>query len=231
MTAIDPLDEQKAVRLRQRLWGAAVLIALLVIFLPLLLDGSGSESQYRRVERLRAEPPRILDEDGIPETLVMTAETPKETLTGSTESISEFGTPETDKSKNSGLLVDLFNSDAPAVLPADSVSPGTTEAIRIAEARKAQVIAPQQRATRNKSSETLSAYVVQAGSFGDEANALAVRDKLRRAGFPSFVTPTESGTPLYRVRVGPMINLQQAEANRNKVMRLLDREAIVVSYP
>lgn len=61
---MDSLQEQRSVRLRQRLWGAAVLIALLVIFLPLLLDGSGSESQYRRVERLRAEPPRIINSDG-----------------------------------------------------------------------------------------------------------------------------------------------------------------------
>jgi len=80
-------------------------------------------------------------------------------------------------------------------------------------------------------SEQLSAWVVQAGSFVDEANALAVRDKLRSAGFPSFVTPTEAATPSYRVRVGPMIDLQRAESRRDEVMRLLEREAIVVSYP
>ena len=43
-------------RTRQRLWGAAVLIAIAVIVLPFLLDGAGSESQFRRVEQLREAP-------------------------------------------------------------------------------------------------------------------------------------------------------------------------------
>lgn len=227
MTTIDPLDEQKAVRLRQRLWGAAVLIALLVIFLPLLLDGSGSESQYRRVERLRAEPPRVLDENGIPETTETVQQTPEQPLVEQPEPVAE-------------TLVTAEADAANVVLPSTAESTtgsrsnsDNNEALQSAEV-KPTVVTPRPKRvqpTASRSTEPLTAWVVQAGSFGDEANAVAVRDKLRRAGFPSFVTPSESATPMYRVRVGPMINLQQAEANRNKVMRLLDREAIVVSYP
>jgi len=194
MSSVDPLDEQKSVRLRQRLWGAAVLIALLVIFLPLLLDGSGSESQYRRVERLRAEPPRVLNEEGIAE--------PVQTI-----------------------------EQAPAVVETEpaSLTSAETESVQVPEARQlAPAPAPVE---TDQDTAPLTAWVVQAGSFGDEANAIAVRDKLRRAGFPSFVTASDSLTPLFRVRVGPMINSQQAESTRNKVMRLLNREAIVVSYP
>ena len=197
MSRSDPLDEQKAIRLRQRLWGAAVLMALLVIFLPLLLDGSGSESQYRRVERLRAEPPRILDADGVPEPSLIAPSRPTQII--------------------------------PEVLT-EPVPPDNSTAV----AQKSPTVEPQSRpepTTANANTDQIQAWVVQAGSFGDEQNALAVRDRLRRAGFPSFVTPTEAATPLYRVRVGPMINLQQAEASRDKVIRLLDREAIVVSYP
>ena len=54
----DPFEEDNSSRLRQRLWGAAVLIAIAVIVLPLLLDGAGSESQFRRVEQLREQPTR-----------------------------------------------------------------------------------------------------------------------------------------------------------------------------
>lgn len=226
MTAIDPLDEQKAVRLRQRLWGAAVLIALLVIFLPLLLDGSGSESQYRRVERLRAEPPRILDEEGIPESTVNTAR-PKKTLLDKTDSA--VGVVEAAPSTDSLAYKRELAVDEPVQIAEAVQGPAQVSAPVLAPVLVPRPKPVQQSAS--KSSEPLTAWVVQAGSFGDEANALAVRDKLRRAGFPSFVTPTETATPMYRVRVGPMINLQQAEANRNKVVRLLDREAIVVSYP
>jgi len=66
----DSVDELRAQRLRQRLWGA-IIIALAVIFLPLLLDGSGSESQFRRVERLREEPPRVINIDGTRETVMV----------------------------------------------------------------------------------------------------------------------------------------------------------------
>ncbi len=49
---------------RQRLWGGAVIVAIMVIVLPFLLDGAGSESQFRRVEKLRQEPPNVVDEAG-----------------------------------------------------------------------------------------------------------------------------------------------------------------------
>jgi len=57
-------DDDKDSNFRQRIWGAAVFIAIMVIVLPLLLDGAGSESQFRRVEKLRQEPPNIVAEDG-----------------------------------------------------------------------------------------------------------------------------------------------------------------------
>ncbi len=47
------IKDEKGGNIRQRLWGAAVFIAIMVIVLPLLLDGAGSESQFRRVEKLR----------------------------------------------------------------------------------------------------------------------------------------------------------------------------------
>ena len=53
-------------RLRQRLWGAVVMIAIAVIVLPFLLDGAGSESQFRRVEQLR-EAPQVPDRTVAPQ--------------------------------------------------------------------------------------------------------------------------------------------------------------------
>jgi len=201
MSKVDPLDEEKSVRLRQRLWGAAVLIALLVIFLPLVLDGSGSESQYRRVERLRAEPPRVVDEEGNVEPVAAVVQ----------------------------------NTPDPAPTDAEvAVTPQRVDIQDVEPAANPQTAPSRPRPSAENAPvkpEKLQAWVVQAGSFQDEVNALAVRDRLRRAGFPSFVTPNDAVNPLYRVRVGPMISLQRAERSRDKVMRLLDREAIVVGYP
>ncbi len=210
MTVIDPLDEQRAIKLRQRLWGAAVLIALAVIFLPLMLDGSGSESQYRRVERLREEPPRIIDSAGNVE--------PQPVI-------------ETQRRE-------LVEKRTPAVGEEPANIPQTAEPIAAEQLTDARSAAPQNAQQRSAATthsslsreEGISAWVVQAGSFGDAANAIAVRDRLRRAGFPSFVTPSVDGL-LHRVRVGPMISEGQAIATKDKVVSLLQRDAIVVRYP
>lgn len=190
--AMDTLEEQKAVKLRQRLWGAAVLIALAVIFLPLLLDGAGSESQYRRVERLREEPPRVIREDGQREVIAMPEAAPTNT--------------------------------------ALSVSPAIESTVDPVQEQTTTAKVPEASESTEVNISTLSAWVVQAGSFGDEQNALAVRDRLRRAGHPSFITATDDRT-LFRVRVGPMTNQTQATTTRDDVARLLGREALVTPYP
>jgi len=177
---MDSLDEIKAIKLRQRLWGAAVLIALAVIFLPLLLDGAGSESQYRRVERLREEPPRVIKEDGQTETIG---------------------------------VAQIKAKPEPVEPKAALATSAPTTAVRSVT-----------------QSGSLSAWVVQAGSFGDEQNALAVRDRLRRAGHPSFITASDDRT-LFRVRVGPMTNQAQAGETRDDVMRLLGIDVLVTPYP
>lgn len=189
---MDTLEEQKAVKLRQRLWGAAVLIALAVIFLPLLLDGAGSESQYRRVERLREEPPRVLREDGQREAIAISASAPTNTTL--------------------------------------SVNPVLESTVDTVQEQTNTVKTPDASLSTEANISTLSAWVVQAGSFGDEQNALAVRDRLRRAGHPSFITATDDRT-LFRVRVGPMTNQTQAATTRDDVARLLGREALVTPYP
>ena len=169
-----------------------MLIALAVIFLPLLLDGAGSESQYRRVERLREEPPRVIRQDGQTEVVGLAA--------------------------------------AAATKTALSVSPVLESTADTVQERINTAVLAEPSSSTEVNISTLSAWVVQAGSFGDEQNALAVRDRLRRAGHPSFITATDDQT-LFRVRVGPMTNQTQAAATRDDVAHLLGREALVTPYP
>ena len=187
---VEAARERAAARLRQRLWGATVLIALAVVVLPLLLDGAGSESRFRRVEKLREEPPR---------------------------------------------LVGTERADRPARFAADG---GARASDPGAEPRAAPVAAPEPRgappvaSARPDPAGLPRAWVVQAGSFRDRSNALAVLDTLRRAGHPAFVTDAgERGAPLYRVRVGPLVDAPSAGRLRDAVVALLGRNAIVVAYP
>lgn len=191
MAAAGQDDDARDARLRQRLWGAAVLIAVLVIVLPLVLDGAGSESQFRRVERLREEPPVVVGGGAAPTERAAGAE----------------------RSGRPALDIRVGEDDPPDYM-LDGRSPGRDAAPRAAP-------------------QAPAAWVVQAGSFGDEANAIAVRDRLRRAGYPSFVAAVEGagGRTAYRVRVGPTIERERARTMREEVMRLLGREAIVTGYP
>ena len=193
----DSFDDQDASHFRQRLWGAAVLIAVAVIVLPLLLDGAGSESQFRRVERLREEPPRILDPSE------------QEELPPLVPEMRAVG--DGNVSTSGHLDIKIGEDDPPDYMKAEKE---VRETLR-----------------QNRTSAPLTAWVVQAGSFRDENNAIAVRDRLRRAGFASFVRDRESSADLYRVLVGPMIRESGAVAARDKVVALLGREAIVLSYP
>jgi len=186
-------DDDNESNFRQRIWGAAVFIAIMVIVLPLLLDGAGSESQFRRVEKLRQEPPNIVDKEG--------------NLT--TQTI-----PEPQSVVN--LVPDVVSQAKEEVVPPDYIQ--ASEDVKVSLRR-----------TRREA--PLTAWVVQAGSFNDHENALAVRDKLRRSGFASFVRDREAVTDPFRVLVGPMITEQSASNSRIKVEELLGNAAVVRSYP
>jgi DedD protein len=192
----ESFEEDEPSHFRQRLWGAAVLIAVAVIILPLLLDGAGSESQFRRVERLREEPPRIVDPSG-----VSTAQIVPEMRAVGEGNVSTAGK----------LDIKIGEDDPPDYMKAEKE---VRETLR-----------------QNRNAAPLTAWVVQAGSFRDENNAIAVRDRLRRAGFASFVRDRELPTDPYRVLVGPMIREAGAKAARDQVVALLGRDAIVLSYP
>jgi DedD protein len=192
--AMDSFNDDNESNFRLRIWGAAVFIAIMVIVLPLLLDGAGSESQFRRVEKLRQEPPNIVDRDG--------------NLT--TQTIPER---RIDASSIEGIAseIKVGEQDPPDYMKA---SEEVRDSLR-----------------RTRTAAPLTAWVVQAGSFNDYENALAVRDQLRRSGFASFVRDRNAVADPFRVLVGPMISEQSAADSRSKVEALLGNEAVVRSYP
>jgi DedD protein len=206
------LDEES--NFRQRLWGAAVFIAIMVIVLPLLLDGAGSESQFRRVEKLRQEPPSIVDADG-------------------NRHVQQI--PEMRSVTNPGLASPGIASNDQSLTDTGETSARFTPDIRIGEDDPPDYMKAEQEIRaeleQSRSRAALTAWVVQAGSFNDQENAIAVRDRLRRGGFASFVRDRESDTEPYRVLVGPMISEQSAAAAQGRVMQLLGRDAMVLSYP
>jgi cell division septation protein DedD len=75
-------------------------------------------------------------------------------------------------------------------------------------------------------------FAVQVGAPANEQAAIALRDKMRSAGFNSFIQPvtTESGLR-YRVRVGPENSRDAAKSLLTSVKQKTGIDGIVVSHP
>lgn len=269
--SVDPFEADPSADNRQRLWGFAVLIAIAVIVLPLLLDGAGSESKFRRVEKLREEPPRILD--GMGNSTVL------EIPTSERENSAEMVEPDlvdvsddstlppgaeeviSSQAKPADYIVEpAETSDNPSEetvtnISADSTTERTEQIIRsrlelaAAESQQdlaaaanqtAQVAGVESAAATEENSEqsalapgsdNLTAWVVLAGAFDQEPDALLIRDQLRKEGFASFVRDREQSDDPYQVLVGPMIKEQGALDALVRVANLLGGSPVVMSYP
>lgn len=75
-------------------------------------------------------------------------------------------------------------------------------------------------------------FAVQLGAFGQAAEATALRDKVRAAGFSAFIepVPTAKGT-LNRVRVGPVASRAEAERLRAELAARVGVAGMVRPHP
>lgn len=211
--------------LKQRMVGAVVLIALGVIFIPMLLDTSSEEEGTRSVELdIPAAPDRDyrsrllpLDERDARPAGESVGQVARETEDSPAESEpSPRAEAEPSESATSGSVTEETPSaEDPA---GDEAEPEPVEA----EPRPAE----------EPASQPLGNWFVQVGSFGQEANATELRDRLRSAGYTAFVeTSTVEGQTKHRVKVGPEMERSSAEQQRDRIQAEFDLKGIVVSEP
>jgi DedD protein len=74
---------------------------------------------------------------------------------------------------------------------------------------------------------TAGAWAVQVGAFGQEANARQLSERLRSAGFPSFVLRRGDS---YTVRVGPYVRRADADAQRQRLKNDQRLDGMIVSH-
>ena len=204
-------------QLKHRLVGAIVLVALGVIFIPMILTTD--------------------DEFNISETNIPAK--PAEL-----KQLAEMAMPEPEPVQpNPNLQADLVDahtptatapavaaSDAPAAAQTNNATPDTTVA------EQAETLAPQSSskkpATQNNKL-TDRAWIVQVASFSERNKALALRDRLRKAKYPTFVESVSAkNTKLYRVRVGPVVRRENADEWQQKIARDFKvPDALVMAHP
>lgn len=75
------------------------------------------------------------------------------------------------------------------------------------------------------------AWVVRVGSFSSNDNAVALRDRLRGAGFDAFVDQVRiENSTMSRVHVGPEIERARGDALRDRLEREMGLKGLVVGY-
>lgn len=203
-------------RLKERLIGAAVLVMLAVIFIPMILNDS-SETEVR-IDRTNI-PPRPEDDFSsrivpldeadlapLPDIQPQTGDPLQEAVPDMDARESRMDAEETRRPVAAGPPQEEVESSAPVSPPA----------------------------TASKENKTVgaTAWVVQLGSFNSEKNARTLNEKLRKAGYPAFIEPLKRDSGIaYRVRVGPELQRSGAQALKAKLKENMEIEGIVIRYP
>lgn len=205
--------------LKQRLIGAAVLVALAVIFLPMLVKGpapdSGVSDLSMRVPDAPQEGYRTVD---LP--LVVPPEAPGGGVLPVPKPAPGDGLPTVDTATASPDG-DMLVEDAP--LPDDAADLATPPATRPAEPAQAAAPRPAPEPARPDAAAAPKLpptaaggdYVVHFGAFSTERDAQLIVRQLGEAGLTAYAEPfTLNGRPAQRVRLGPYASREAAEVVR-----------------
>jgi cell division septation protein DedD len=182
--------------LKQRLIGAAVLVALAVIFLPMLVKGPAPDSGVSDVPIKMPDGP-----DGEIETrelpLVMPGDVPKGGVVG-------MDTTPVDRPSTAGAKPATGNADPTATDPDQPVSSDPTSTPTALPATAAG-----------------GDYAVHFGAYASQKGADTVVAGAKAAQLPAYSEATTvNGKPAFRVRIGPYATRAEAESVRLKALEV-----------
>lgn len=166
--------------LLQRIVGAVVLVALGVIFIPILLDGSGY--------RLRHQHDIIF------------------------KPIPKFPP---------------ISQKQVARIPSPLQKMQQTIQHKPLQKKTAEKIPGQ----ADRGTKSIHAFALQVGTFKDNENAEKLRDRLRKAGYVSFIIPAvEKNSKNYKVQIGPELEKSLLLKIKGKVKKKFGLDGYVVNY-
>ena len=203
---------------KQRLLGAAVLIALAIIFVPMLLTGPGTK---RTSETANLQAPPTPDRKFQERTLSL--DLPP------AESTTALPTPTTTtpaEAPDPNRIATFDTADAP---PSEQVQvidePAASETPPTAAAATTELATPPSSTTPSASNvddlpgtAANGSYFVHLGDYGAKKNATDLAATLKKSGYAALTEPsTFGGKPTLRVRVGPFADRAAAEATRLRI--------------
>ncbi|NWO54915.1 SPOR domain-containing protein [Chromohalobacter israelensis] len=202
--------------MRERISGAIILVALAVIFLPMLFDEPTPRSE-RPEPVLTIEQPIPVDQRDVE------APTPPEALDGAVgdgeppvpATEAQLGAPDGSASEASPPASDEAE---PAEDAADRNADAPGDEDPIAAIAQQSTSSPEERASNDEPSATPQAsggWAVQVGSFGQPGNAERLVEQLSSQGFNAYQRPRDND--LTTVYVGPFDSSDEGERVRTQL--------------
>ena len=219
---------------KQRIVGAVVLVALGIIFIPMFLDFQ--EDHYMNE-----------DESPIPERSGEFASITIPVEQWAEASLNEI-IDEVPESENPDILPvnDVEPREieaqvpsrspepvaAAGSVPAKTASPAPARATVEVDGKPAEEeVKPSLRREIARSEHPAMAWVVQVGSFSNEANALKLRDRLQKKGYDAFTESVRTDDKrVTRVRIGPELRRSRAEKIKSEIEKDLKLTAMILKY-
>jgi DedD protein len=218
-------------RVKERLIGASILVALVVLVVPELLSGpkpnmapapalpAAAPEPIRNVTVDLATSKAPADSEVEPASLQASGASAAASSAGSTGGSTATAAP-TSAANSPAAETPAAPSPAPSHAAASASAPGGAPAKqppKVAGARTASV----ESAAPSPTSVGHGSWSVQLGSFANRANADNLTRQVKGQGFSAFVLTGGSGTSVrYRVRVGPVADRESAERIAAKLKSL-----------
>ncbi len=189
--------------IKNRLVGIIVIFALAVIFLPMILDGSGMRKEKFEIV---IPPPPVVDSNSQFDSKIIE-------LNARAEAIPELEQKFVDEVSSENRV-----KRTPVTQQKQESEPESTPAPAIAVVKPDKVGG--------------ISWVLQVGSFQDRNKALVQRDRLRKSNIAAvFIEQFNvNNKPSYRVRLGPFINREQTRVAQNKIKAKHDIDGIIMKY-
>jgi DedD protein len=227
---------------KERLVGAAVLMAVAIILIPEMLSGPDREPVSNAPANAGEAPIKTYTIDlnqgpGSPPAPELPSGT-DDTRAPPPEEPATTGSSPTDTSEG-GANQGMPESTPPAAAPGPNPSVAATDPSGSAPTTSSPAVEPPAPAVSDpapaapplastRSAPKSGAWAVQLGSFSKQATAERLARDLSGQGQDAFVMPVKSGSgTLYRVRIGPMKDRASAEATLRKVKATMPGAAIV----
>ncbi len=228
---------------KQRMIGAIVLIALGVIFIPILLNGEDDDGMplfssnipERHKSITNMKPLKLSSNispaevklvetilvDELSPTVINNSKEVDKLSDNSTDSV-ELNTDELKTTKNLSEPVTTIKpvelTETKTQSNTSKVKPKPTDGVT--DTQKNKVITLK-----------ATAWIIQVGSFSNKKNAIKLQNKLRNKKFHAFVEAVKTKSELnYRVRIGPEVKKNVAQKIQKRLKKDLKINGIVMKY-